>query len=53
MAVLFVERVSLGSGKIDFPIQIAALSTVCFKASWVDFPNKCVPGIYHSKPCRY
>ena len=32
----------LDSGKIDFPIQIATLSTLCFKVSQVDFPNKCV-----------
>ena len=42
MAVLFVERFSLDSGKIDFPIQIATLSIVCFKVSQVDFTNKCV-----------
>ena len=41
MAVLFVERFSLDSGKFDFPIQIATLSIVCFKVSQVDFPNKC------------
>ena len=39
MAVLFVERFSLDSGKIDFPIQIATLSIVCFKVSQVDFPS--------------
>ena len=46
MAVLFAESFSLDSGKIDFPIQIAAitmgLSIICFKGSQVDFPNKCV-----------
>ena len=42
MAVLFVERFSLDSGKIDFPIQKATLSIVCFKVTQVDFPNKCV-----------
>ena len=42
MAVLIVERFSLDSGKIDFPIQIAILSILCFKVSHVDFPNKCV-----------
>ena len=39
MAVLFVERFSLDSEKI----QIATLSIICFKVSQVDFPNKCVP----------
>ena len=37
---------TLGSGKIDFPIQIATLRIglfiICFKGSQVDFPNKCV-----------
>ena len=28
--------------KIDFPIQIAALSILCFEVSLVDFPNKYV-----------
>ena len=42
MAVLFVERFSLDSGKIDFPMQIATLSIICFKVSQIDFPNKCV-----------
>ena len=41
MAVLFVES-SLDSGKIDFPIQIATFSILCFMVSQVDFPNKCV-----------
>ena len=55
MAVLFVESFSLDSGKIDFPIQIATLSILCFKVSQVDFPNKCVVSeycIYHSKQCN-
>ena len=30
------------SGKINFSIQIATLSILCFKVSQVDFPNKCV-----------
>ena len=42
VAVLIVERFSLDSGKIDFPIQIVTLSIICFKVSQVDFPNKCV-----------
>ena len=42
MAVLFVERFFLDSGKIDFLIQITTLSILCFKVSQVDFPNKCV-----------
>ena len=46
MAVLFLERFSLDTGKIDFPIQIATirmgLSIICFKGSQVDFPNTCV-----------
>ena len=42
MAVLFVERFSIDSGKVDFPIQIDTLSIVCFKMSQVDFPHKCV-----------
>ena len=46
MAVLFAESISLDSGKIDFPMQIATirmrLSIICFKGSQVDFPNKCV-----------
>ena len=37
---------TLGSLKIDFPIQIATirtgLSIICFKGSQVDFPNICV-----------
>ena len=44
--VLFVERFSLDSGKMDFPIHIATirmgLSIICFKGSQVDFPNKYV-----------
>ena len=39
-------RVSLDSGKIDFPIQIATirmgLCIICFERSQVDFPNTCV-----------
>ena len=46
MAVLFLERFSLDTGKIDFPIQIATirmgLSIICFRGSQVDFPYKCV-----------
>ena len=42
MTVLLVERFSLDSEKIDFRIQIATLSILCFKVSKVDFPNKCV-----------
>ena len=42
MAVLFEERFSLDSGKIDFPIHIATLSIKCLKVSQVDFPNQCV-----------
>ena len=42
MSVLFVERFSFDSEKIHFPIQIAALSIICFKVSQVDFPNKWV-----------
>ena len=46
MAVLFIERFSLDSGKIDLPIQIATIrmgvSIICFKWSHVVFPNKCV-----------
>ena len=41
MAVLIVERF-FNSGKIDFPIQLATLSIICFKVSQVDFPYKCV-----------
>ena len=40
------EFLSLDSGKIDFPMQMATmrrgLSIVCFKGSQVYFPNKCV-----------
>ena len=42
MTVLFVERFSLYSGKIDFPTQIPTLSIVCFKVSQVDFPYQYV-----------
>ena len=42
MAVLFVEMFSHDSGEIDFPLQLATLSIVCFKVSHVDFPNEFV-----------
>ena len=42
MAVLLVESFSLDTWKIDFCIQIATLSILCFKVSKIDFPNKCV-----------
>ena len=42
VAVLFVERFSLDSRKINFPIKIATFPIVCLKVSQVDFPNKCV-----------
>ena len=61
MGVLFAQRFSLDSGKIDFPIQIATIRmglSYIFKVSQVDFPNKCVLQslnieFYHSKQCRH
>ena len=41
-SVLYAESLSLDSGRIDFPLQIATWSILCSKVSQEDFPYECV-----------